>query len=197
MERKLHAGNRFLLNHPFYRDWTDGKLCERDLAVYAAEYLYFVRDILPVAWERLGFGEISEEEREHAALWEAFGKSFNYDPEGHPATGSMKRLKGLFDEFKHDRPSLVGFLYAFEHQQPEISRTKLEGLERWFNVEERGKEYFREHSGNSHEVEILEREMAGMTDGEFVRCRQAFDRTVNALWDLLTDIQRMASEVAA
>jgi len=197
MERRLHAGRKFLLNHPFYRDWADGKLCEGDLAFYAAEYLYFIRDILPVAWERLGFGDISEEEKEHAALWEEFGRNFNYDPKGHPATEGMRRMETLFYEFKHDRPSLVGFLYAFEHQQPEIARTKLEGLERWFNVDERGKEYFREHSGNSHEIGILEREIADMTEGEFARCREAFYRTVDALWDLLTDIQGMASQVSA
>ncbi len=194
MERILSAKDKFLLNHPFYKDWVEGKLCKDDLAVYSAEYLYFIRDILPESWNRLGYYDVFHEEKEHAFLWEEFGKSVDYDPTNHPRTKSMQTLRRLFDDFKYDRPSLVGFVFAFEHQQPEISKSKLEGLNRWFNVDDKGKRYFEEHSKGTHEVEILEKEIMNMSDEEFVRCKDAFEMTVHTLWNLLTDIQKITSE---
>lgn len=194
MERILSAKDKFLLNHPFYKGWMEGKLCKDDLAVYSAEYLYFIRYILPESWNRLGYPDISHEEKEHAFLWEEFGRSVDYYPTNHPRTESMKTLSRLFDDFKHDRPSLVGFVFAFEHQQPEISKSKLEGLNRWFSIDDKGKRYFEEHSKKSDEIEILEKEIMSMTDEEFARCKNAFEITVDTLWNLLTDIQRITSE---
>jgi len=111
-------------------------------------------------------------------------RSVDYDPTNHPRTESMQ----------DNRPSLVGFVFAFEHQQPEISKSKLEGLKRWFNIDDKGKRYFEEHSKKSDEIEILEKEIMSMTDEEFARCKNAFEITVNTLWNLLTDIQRITSE---
>ncbi len=193
MERVLTAGEKFLLNHPFYQDWTNGKLCKEDLAIYAAEYFYFIRKLLPEAWLNAGFPAIYEEEIEHAELWDQFGKAVGYNPEGYPKTESMRKLEGLLSSIKNNKPALIGFLYAFEHQQPEISKSKLEGLEKFFDVQKDGKRYFVEHSKVSDELKILEEEINKMSDENFKKCEETFKTTVNLLWNLLSDIQQLAS----
>ncbi|MEO0138558.1 MAG: iron-containing redox enzyme family protein [candidate division WOR-3 bacterium] len=191
MKRYLKAGEKLLLNHPFYKDWESGRLSERDLAIYSAEYEHFIKGILPLAWKELRYNNIYEEELEHAELWKVFGNSVNYTPTKTPQTDGMKRLIQKFNSIKHNKPSLIGFLYAFEHQQPEVSKSKLQGLEKWFNIPDKGKEYFLLHARNTEEKGILENLINSMNNDEFSKCEETFEETINILWDVLTDIQNL------
>ncbi len=178
-----------LLDHPFYRAWSEGKLSEKDLAVYASEYEFFIRDFLPEAWKLVGREDVAREEKEHADMWRTFGEGVGYSPSPSPKTEAMGELLSMLNS---DREQLIGILYAFEVQQPEVSCTKFEGLNRWYDLPEPSKEYFRLHS-ETEEVDILEGLMRAMTQDEMRRCEEAFRRAEGLLWDLLTQIQRIAS----
>lgn len=49
----------------------------------------------------------------------------------------MENIREKFNMIKNDKAKLVGFLYAFESQQPDVSKSKLEGLNKWFNISEK------------------------------------------------------------
>lgn len=139
-----------------------GHILRRIRAFYKGDY--------PLAWKELGYDNIYEEELEH---------SVNYTPTKTPQTDGMKRLIQRFNSIKYNKPSLIGFLYAFEHQQPEVSKSKLQGLEKWFNIPDNGKEYFLLHAKSTEEKEILENLISSLNNDEFAKCKETFEETLN------------------
>jgi len=86
-------------------------------------------------------------------------------------------------------------LFAVESAQPDISRTKLEGLTRWYGFEPntKGTRYFELHSERDHEHaelsrRVLERAVADEADGIVA----AAERALRANWELLDGVERFA-----
>jgi pyrroloquinoline-quinone synthase len=136
-----------LLDHPFYQAWTEGKVTREQLAIYHKSYAEFIRRI-PDYWQKVvdAFGQdtplghdVVRDEREHITLWERWGKDLT-PPGAHPD------MQETLDAFEEMTPSqLLGALQAFEMQQPEVARTKKEGLIQFYGYREKDLIYFDEH----------------------------------------------------
>jgi pyrroloquinoline-quinone synthase len=175
-----------LLKHPFYKAWEAGALPQPALQAYASEYGAFIAT-MPQGWETLNDEETAQEEREHIALWQDFASALNTEIEEAqlPAVaGLVAQAKELFSS----EASALGALYAFEVQQPETAKSKLEGLKAFYNLDASSEPYFEEHSHNEHEAAKLLARIQELTETEKETALQACEQMSKALWDALSDI---------
>ncbi len=152
---------RSLLKHPFYKSWTAGTLSREDLAEYSREYFQLVKAVPELVKNANAFArdgatktavtEILTEEREHVELWTKFARALGVTRQtlvDHSGTSSTNRaisqLKGLT---RDSLAQVAAAMYAIESEQPKISRTKLDGLKKFYGMDggDDGTAYFREH----------------------------------------------------
>jgi len=136
-----------LLDHPFYQAWTRGELPLESLAAYHRAYTGFIARI-PSWWDTVvtHFGETSllartvvKEEESHIELWKRWGRDL-------PEPVSPPSLAYTINAFDDLSPAgLLGALQSFEIQQPEVARTKKEGLIRHYGFSPNALQYFDEH----------------------------------------------------
>lgn len=144
-----------LLNHPFYESWNEGKVSKEKLAQYAKSYLELVYEV-PMLWEKVinSFGEKSEmavkviaEEKEHIGLWEKWQRQI-------PADKSPS-LKMLIETLHNMTPSaLLGAIHSFEIQQPEVAKSKKEGLINHYGFSVEDLQYFDEHMQEKEHIQF-------------------------------------------
>jgi len=146
---------RSLLKHPFYQMWSEGKLGIESLQGYAKEYFHLVKAV-PSIVERIAAQSDNDsimtnlkEEREHVEPWVKFACALGVsrqELEQHEVSqktrDSVYRLLDLASAFDEG----VAAMYAYEAEIPKISRTKLEGLAKYYNItSEEATEYQRIH----------------------------------------------------
>ncbi len=149
-----------LLKHDFYKMWQDGKLTTEHLAGYSKEYFQVVKIIPKMVenvlknnknnkYDKLILANL-EDEKEHVKPWIDFASSLNVssndllDYEG--ANLTNKSVKDLYDLSESSFEEGVAALYAFEKELPRISETKLEGLKKFYDIDDKKScEYFDIH----------------------------------------------------
>lgn len=176
-----------LNNHPFYQEWREGTLPVSRLAAYAGEYSHFVATIAK-GWDTLGEHKIAEEERHHEKLWARFQKALN-------ASGDLKnhetmRLVSLASAAFAKPESAAGALYAFEAQQPNTSKTKLDGLDAHYCLSDKAKEYFAVHADDVAEAEILALYIKGLDKKEQAQAKKACEEVCEAMWGALDGVYK-------
>jgi pyrroloquinoline-quinone synthase len=174
-----------LNKHPFYVEWVNGTLPKEKLTDYSYQYASFV-DTIDEGWDTLGEKHLGAEEREHEQLWAAF-QHFVGGASGslHPATLSLTTVaRNSFGE----KAEAIGALFAFEAQQPNTSRSKLDGLEKHYSPTAAGKEYFRVHADDWSEVDILLKHADALSDAEFEKAKSACTLLCSAMWHTLDRI---------
>jgi pyrroloquinoline-quinone synthase len=141
-----------LLNHQFYTLWREGKLTLNHLRGYSKEYFQLVKTVPELVqnihnnlkinpFRESYLKEIEKthiEESEHIGPWVKFALSlglektelFDYmgNNEVNIAIESLKKLS---------RSSLVegvSAMYSFEKEIPQISKTKIEGLQKFYGI---------------------------------------------------------------
>jgi pyrroloquinoline-quinone synthase len=138
-----------VLRHPFYRRWECGELTTEDLAYYAAEYRHAVVALAQLA-KQSAAPEHAAEEAAHVTLWDAFAHSLDADLDRAPRI----ETEACVDAWSaSDALEGTAVLYAIESAQPEISRTKLDGLlaHYGFDPGSASTAYFEVHSERDHE----------------------------------------------
>jgi pyrroloquinoline-quinone synthase len=177
-----------LLNHPFYRAWSDGTLPVEKLKRYAAEYGNYIATIAN-SWRTAGEAEIATEEETHFDMWKKFAKSIGTEVR-RPSLRETKTLVALSSECGSDGARILGSLYAFEAQQPHTAASKQQGLEKFYPQLCADDSYFRVHMNEHHEPEILLRRMETISPADQPKTADACEKTARALWDTLTAIDR-------
>ncbi|MGD1836410.1 MAG: TenA family transcriptional regulator [Nitrososphaeraceae archaeon] len=157
-----------LLKHPFYVMWTEGKLTIDHLQGYSKEYFQLVKSV-PNFVDNIYANSLLEsrtndnmvqyiksiktsrdEESEHVKPWIDFSlglglkedEILNYfgDSKVIDAVNKLKELSS--DSLIHG----ISMMYAFEKQLPEISTTKMEGLNKFYGIKDENViNYFRIH----------------------------------------------------
>jgi len=146
---------RSLLKHPFYQMWSEGKLDIESLQGYAKEYFHLVKAV-PKMVERIAVQSNNDdilnnmrEEREHIEPWVKFANALGVERQEleqyevsqrtRDSVNTLLDLTSVFDEG-------VAAMYAYEAEIPKISRTKLDGLGKYYNITgEDATEYQRIH----------------------------------------------------
>ncbi len=176
-----------LLKHPFYRAWSAGELPKEALRLYAREYGAWIAQ-LPAGWRAVGDETTAHEEEEHLELWRAFARALETDVDSLAERPGVRALLVRARESFARPETALGTLYAFEVQQPATSRSKLEGLQRFYELPDEALEYFRVHACNEHEAERLARQLETLEPPAQPHALETCAQMAQALWNALTDI---------
>jgi pyrroloquinoline-quinone synthase len=157
-----------VLEHPFYQRWSAGELSRDELSYYAGEYRHAVvaladaLDGAAATAEPSIKGLLSEhaaEEKGHVDLWDDFAHALDADVDRAPRA----ETEACVAAWTAGTDTLEGLVaaYTVESGQPEIAKTKLDGLlERYPFVDEGpATEYFALHSDRDHEHAAQSREL--------------------------------------
>jgi pyrroloquinoline-quinone synthase len=189
-----------ILRHPFYERWSCGELTRSELAFYAGEYRHATVALAETAAAAARHAEPelqpelerhAAEEAAHIELWDEFAEALAAptDREPRPETAACAAAWTS----PGDLLDGLATLYAVESGQPEISRTKLDGLvEHYgFDVEGPGTAYFGLHAKLDHEHAAESRALLETrVDGNEERLLDRVERTLAANWKLLDGVER-------
>ncbi len=203
---------KHLLNHPFYQAWTHGTLSLDALRDYSKQYYQHVAAFptyLSALHARIENRKIRkqilqnliDEEAgtpDHPELWQQFAASLGVSKEELERTESWDETKSVIKNFRsicrNGLPEeAVAALYAYESQIPEISESKIDGLKKHYGfTDEKGYEYFSVHQEADVEHSATERSLLGemLSKGEGAACLNAVDKTLDAMWGLLSGVCR-------
>jgi pyrroloquinoline-quinone synthase len=194
-----------VLEHPFYQRWSAGELSASELGLYAGEYRHAVMTLADASEKaaakagsahELGLRAHAEEETAHVELWEDFARAAG----ARPAAGALAQTEECVQAWTAGEDVLehLAVLYAIEAGQPEISKTKLEGLTEHYGYSEEGPavEYFRVHELRDVEHareagELIEELLSGCEDPE-AHAERMVQRARAALrgnWQLLSGVE--------
>jgi pyrroloquinoline-quinone synthase len=167
-----------VLRHPFYRRWSAGELTAEELARYSGQYRHAVVAIATMsanaASEAPGHGDLrrhAAEELGHVRLWDGFVDACGGDAGDAPTPETSECVRAWTAD--DGLLATLARLYAIESGQPEISRTKREGLLGAYGFADGpGTSYFRVHEGrdleHAAEVRELMEELASDDDADSV-----------------------------
>jgi pyrroloquinoline-quinone synthase len=179
-----------VLRHPFYRRWECGELTRDELAYYAGEYRHAVTALAELAAEASD-GAHAAEERAHVRLWDDFAAALGADVDRAPNDDTAVCVEA----WSGTGAEGAAALYAIESAQPEISRTKLDGLVRWYGFEPNteGTRYFEVHAERDHEHAALSRRVLESAPAEEAdRIVAAAEAALRGNWTLLDGVERHA-----
>ena len=199
---------RSLLKHPFYQAWTAGTLSIERLQNYAVEYYPHVAAFpryvsaihsrcSDIATRQALLENLIEEERgaeNHPELWLRFAEAIGVPRERVLDSTTSASSTGLVEEFTRlaesgHVPSGLAALYAYESQIPPVATAKIDGLKRFYGVnDERGLSFFTVHETADvwHArtgAQLIARHCA--TDHDRELALDAGSRALSALWSLL------------
>jgi pyrroloquinoline-quinone synthase len=175
-----------LLNHPFYRAWSEGTLPAEKLKTYAGEYGAFI-NCIPAQWRTVGNDAIAAEEQMHFGLWQDFAKSLGV-PVIKSTVPEVIHLVDLSNHYSNTKATALGALYAFEAQQPHTTTSKQDGLKKFYSNIGADDRYFIIHMDDDHEVEILYNKIQQLSPADQQKALDACENACHALWDALTGI---------
>jgi pyrroloquinoline quinone (PQQ) biosynthesis protein C len=153
-----------VLRHPFYKRWSDGQLSGDELARYSGQYRHAVEAIATISSdaaealpERPELRRHAAEELGHVRLWDGFVEAAGGDTADAPTSETAECVRAWTAD--GDVAEKLVRLYAIESGQPQISRTKREGLlDRYGFADGAGTAYFRVHESRDveHAAEVRE-----------------------------------------
>ncbi|MGZ8793302.1 MAG: iron-containing redox enzyme family protein [Gaiellaceae bacterium] len=184
-----------VLEHPFYRRWECGELSRDELTAYAGEYRHAVvalADAAQAAAPLAGEGH-AEEERAHVDLWDDFAAAVASTPGPARLEGTVTCVNAWTEAA--DPLEALGILYAVEAGQPDVARTKMDGLVEHYGFapDSPGTAYFTLHAERDHEhaaesKELLERHARPEDAG---RIAAAAERALEGNWALLDSVEAL------
>lgn len=205
------VAQKHLLTHPFYVAWTEGKLSREHLKEYAQQYFHHVLAFptyisaihyntphLAVRQELLE-NLIGEErgEKNHPTLWRNFALALGAtaaELENSPLLDSTANLIGTFRDRCLNTPFYAGLaaLYAYESQIPQVATVKIDGLQRFYGMDNPADyEFFTVHQ----EADVYHTESTmqlieahAVTEAQQAEVAETAQAAVDALWQFLDGV---------
>jgi pyrroloquinoline-quinone synthase len=147
---------RSLLKHSFYQMWSEGKLTIDHLQGYSLEYFQLVKAVpkfvegIAKGTDNRDIANNAKEEAEHVEPWVKFAGALgvsrndlvNYSGAGKTNAAVAKMMALANSSFEE----AVAAMYAYEMELPKISRSKIDGLKKFYGMEgEDATKYFEIH----------------------------------------------------
>ncbi|MBL3284248.1 PqqC-like protein [Rickettsiales endosymbiont of Paramecium tredecaurelia] len=194
----------FLLKHPFYQQWNEGKLTIEDLSLYAREYYHhvaaFPRYISQIhtlckdisARQVLLDNLIDEEKGEgnHPELWLRFlegvqgDRAHNEEPQ---IDATKELVDGFFELTKTDYHTGLGALYSYERQTADVSESKMDGLTNNYAINDaKTLEFFDVHAKfDKFHTQALVKLIKDTNEVDFQKVRHGALSGAKLLWQFL------------
>lgn len=207
-----------MLEHPLYQRWLAGELSAEELGFYAGEYRHAVVALAEASEalaaeadprHRAGLERHATEERSHVALWDQFAAAAadeRFDDISSREPLSETDRCALAWTAGDDALERLAVLYAIEAGQPEIAKTKLDGLTERYGYSPEGPavEYFQLHATLDVEHARQASELiAELTSQDEAQAQSSADRMVarataalQANWELLDGVEAQFSKTA-
>jgi len=139
---------RSLLRHPFYKMWSNGELSIDHLQGYSLEYFQLVKmvpELVNNVLVKMGESKLrsivedsKKEEESHVKPWIRFASSLGVkrkDLLNHVCDENTKEaVSSLVDLTRNSLDEAICAMYAYEMDLPNISRSKIEGLNKFYNL---------------------------------------------------------------
>ncbi len=206
---------RNVLEHPFYVRWSAGELSAEELGYYAGEYRHAVVALADASAaaaakaseeHRAGLERHAAEERSHIELWDKFAAAATNDDVLNRAPLSETEQCAQAWTAGEDTLEQLAVLYAIEAGQPEIAKTKLEGLVGRYGYRPEGPavEYFElhatldvEHARQAREliVELMSAD-AGEAEAQAERMLVRATAALRGNWTLLDGVDAQFADAA-
>lgn len=211
IEEKIQ--NRHMLAHTFYTRWQSGKLAMQELQGYAKEYYAFEKEFprfLSTMHAKCDEMEMRQQLLEnltheeqgsdnHPELWLRFAEGMGVardDVKKHFHSDETEQLLRVFRKHAASDNQIEGLaaLYAYERQQPDVARQKIDGLKCFYGVnDESTVAFFKAHQKYDvlhSETEANLMEKLCKTPEDEARALKATDETLDALYDFLDGVER-------
>lgn len=153
-----------LLKHEYYQAWSAGHLTQANLKDYASQYYNqvtsFPRFISRVHTQcpeiearKVLLSNLVDEEihgTDHPALWMQFAEGMGATREAVLSDHALPETEAMVNTFyelaESDWRDGLCALYAYEYQVPAVSASKIDGLKRFYNInDERTLAFFEVH----------------------------------------------------
>lgn len=204
---------KHLLNHSFYKAWSAGELPKETIREYAAQYFQHV-SLFPrylssihsncdeIKTRQLLLENLNEEEQgneNHPELWMRFAEGMGNNRKNMNETIPIKETKELVETFKRLSKSEkhhigLAALYCYESMQPEISKTKKDGLQKLYGInDENTLKFFTVHMhADEWHREVIRNLLVELcnTDEKKKQILEAVDSALTALNNFLTGMER-------
>ena len=195
-----------LLNHPFYKSWTEGKLTREIIKDYAEQYYQHVKAFPryisathsicdDIEKRKILLENLQDEENidgDHPKLWKNFAKAMGADTnkieEVKPDWFTKDMIDNFFTQARSSYAEGLASLYTYERQIPEIAETKIQGLKKFYGVNSKeGLEFFEAHKSADviHRAEC-EKLLDGLSPEEQKKAEKASMLTARYLWNFLS-----------
>lgn len=203
-----------LLKHPFYQKWNEGTLTKTELQEYAKQYYHFVKHFPrfvscvhsncdDVKTRQILLENLADEEgfktgiEDHPRLWINFAESLGLNEEEVKNAKPIREVEDLVDgmyELTRSPEFTLGLasLYAYESQVPEISRTKINGLKKFYGIDaEKAIEFFTVHEvadvyHSKDEMDIMVKNNLSLEDQK--RLINTVDESATLMWNFLDGV---------
>ena len=203
---------KHLLKHPFYLAWTRGELSRQALADYARQYYHHVAafptylsavhakcENQPTRKQLLS--NLIDEEAgspSHPELWLKFAEGLHVSDLDVRSTEKQPETKNLIDTFRsvcRDRPTAEGLaaLYAYESQIPAICESKIDGLRKYYGVNNpEHYRYFSVHieADRAHSADERKTLSSYIDNHNLESVKASVNRVLDALWEMLSGVCR-------
>ena len=153
-----------LLKHNFYQKWSEGKLKIEELQEYSCQYFHHVNAFpryistihsmcADINNRQVLLDNLVDEEKgseNHPELWQRFAEGISVSRERIAKTKLNPETKELIDGFfelcSESYAKGLGALYAYEYQVPEVATSKIDGLKKFYGLnDERALKFFQVH----------------------------------------------------
>lgn len=204
---------KHLLSHSFFSRWSSGRLSPSEIKGYAKECYVLEKEFprfLSALHSKCDHPQMRKAllenlvNQEHGSesqldLWIRFSEGLGVDRQElveHFYSDETQHLLRVFkDCVSSDNPiDGLAALYAYERQQPDVARTKLHGLENFYEF--RDEEAF-ERLKNNQVKDVYQAETEAVLLADLCKTQEDEDRavevvekTLNSLYDFLDGVER-------
>ena len=187
---------RSLLKHPFYKMWSNGELNIDHLQGYSMEYFQLVKVVpelvnnimlkMGESKQRSTVEESLKDEVSHIEPWMRFATSLGVkkkDLLNHVCDENTNRaVSSLVELTRYSLDEAVCAMYAYELDLPNISKTKIEGLNKFYNLSSSDStNYFEIHQEADIRHAAIWRNMIGkIPENKYETCIKSAVKSLNA-----------------